>query len=142
MDKKSFGKLSLVELGLYFVEGIKEALGGDGWPHQQDAEDIPAEHVPPGGVGALKAHVNGFSLQFFRNPGHPDERIDERRRDPQQVLRPRISSSSSCRPPSGMYSRKNSPAVKKSMKPSQNPGLCVCLNLMSVRIYRMKSGTP
>ena len=24
------GKLSLVELGLYFVEGIKEALGGDG----------------------------------------------------------------------------------------------------------------
>jgi hypothetical protein len=24
------GKLSLVELGLYFIEGVKEALGGDG----------------------------------------------------------------------------------------------------------------
>ena len=82
------GKLSLVELGLYFVEGIKEALGGDGWPHQQDAEDIPAEHVPPGGVGTLNAHVYGFRLQFFRDPGHPDERIDERRRDPQQVRDP------------------------------------------------------
>ena len=88
MDKKSFGKLSLVELGLYFVEGLKEALGGDGRTHQQDAEDIPAEHVPPGGVGALNAHVYGFRLQFFRDPGHPDERIDERRRDPQQVRDP------------------------------------------------------
>ena len=25
------GKLSLVELGLYFIEGVKEALGGDAW---------------------------------------------------------------------------------------------------------------
>ena len=83
-----FGKLYLVELGLYLIEGIKKALSCDGWAHQQDAEDIPAEHVPPGGVGPLNAHVYGFSLQIFRNPGHPDERIDERRRDPQQVRDP------------------------------------------------------
>ena len=77
-----------VKLGLNLIEGIKEPLRRNGRTHQQDAEDIPAEHMPPGGVGALNAHVYGFSLQFFRDPGHPDERIDERRRDSQQVRDP------------------------------------------------------
>ena len=46
------------------------------------------------------------------------------------VLCPRISSSSSCSPPRGIYTRKNRPKVKKSMKPSRNPFLFVCLYLM------------
>ena len=79
---------SFVEFGFNLIEGVKEALRRDGGAHQQNAEDIPSEHMPPGGVRALDPHLNGFGLQFFRNPGHPEERIDERRRDAQQIRDP------------------------------------------------------
>ena len=77
-----------VKLGLNLIEGIKEPLRRNGRTHQQDAEDIPAEHMPPGGVRPLDPHLNGFCLQLFRYPGHPDERIDKRRRNSQQIGHP------------------------------------------------------
>ena len=88
-EKADAGHLSLfckrppgfVQSGLDFIEGVEEPLRRYRGAHQQDAEDIPAEHVPPGCVRAFNSHPYGLCLQLFRNPGHPDKRIDERCRD-------------------------------------------------------------
>ena len=58
-----------------------------------------------------------------------------------RTLCPRISSSSFCKPPAGMYTRKNSPAVKKSMKPRRNPARFVCLNLIFIGDHVITSPT-
>ena len=52
---------------------------------QQEAKGIPAEHMPPGCIWTFQAHVYGLGFQFLRDAGHPDERVDEGRRDAQEV---------------------------------------------------------
>ena len=60
--------LHFVELPFDFIERVEEAPGGDRRPHQREAEDIPSKHVPPAGIRAVNAEVNGLCLQLFCNP--------------------------------------------------------------------------
>ena len=74
--------------GLNLIEGIEEPMRRDGRAHQRESEHIPAKHVPPRSVRTVDFHLDGFCLQFSGDSGHPDERIDEGRRDPEKIGHP------------------------------------------------------
>ena len=57
--------MSPVQLPLHPVERVKEAFGGHSRAEQQQAEHVPVEHVPEGGIGTLDAELNGLCLQFL-----------------------------------------------------------------------------
>ena len=52
----------LIHLLFNLIESVEEAPGGDCGAHQENAEDVPAEHVPPGGVWAFDAEGDGLGL--------------------------------------------------------------------------------
>jgi hypothetical protein len=76
-----------VQLGLHLVQRVEKAFGGDHGAEAQDAEDVPAEHVPEGCIGPLHAQLHGLGLQLLRDPRHPDQGVDEECGDPQQIGR-------------------------------------------------------
>jgi len=78
----------LIHLLLNLIESVEEAPGGDRGAHQENAEDVPAEHVPPGGVWAFDAEGDGLGLELFGDSCHPDQRVNEQCRNAEKVCDP------------------------------------------------------
>ena len=70
---------------LYFVQCAEKPVRGDNRSKQQEAKGVSPKHMPPGRVWALDAHLQSLGFQFFRDPRHPHQRVDEQRRDAEAV---------------------------------------------------------
>ena len=76
------------EHGVDLTQRVEETARGDAGAQQQEAESVPAKHVPPGGQGSGDAEFPRPVIQRFGDPRHPQERIDEEGRDAQQIGHP------------------------------------------------------
>ncbi len=75
----------LVQFLFHFVQRDEEPVRGDHRAAQQHTEDVPTEHVPPRRVRTFHAKRDRFRFQLLRDSRHPNQRIDEQRRDAEQV---------------------------------------------------------
>ena len=62
-----------IHLPFNLVQRVEETFRGDARSAGQHAEGIPAEQVPPGGMGPFDAHRHGSIPQLLGNAGKPDQ---------------------------------------------------------------------
>ncbi|MBQ3821395.1 MAG: hypothetical protein II809_08020 [Bacteroidales bacterium] len=51
-----------IQFGFYLVQGVEKKGGGYGRAQQQNAEGVPSEHMPLGGIWPFDAKFYGLGL--------------------------------------------------------------------------------
>ena len=77
-----------VEFAFDLVQGAEEPACSYARPKKQQADCIPADHVPLRSVRTFDAKLYCFAFQLFCNAGHPEKRVNEDRRDAQKICDP------------------------------------------------------
>ena len=77
-----------VQFLLHLIQRSEKPVRSYHRPKAEAAQHVPPEHMLPGCMRTFYTQFCCLLLQFFRNPGHPDQRINKQIRYAQQVCLP------------------------------------------------------